>query len=142
MACTCVLFIFVFAQTLSQAEHCIALEEKLNIQSPLHDNYVNVYLNHFEKCQPPIEYQFPLYQKLLNQLLKKDFSPAILESTDRVIQHILDQIPLPDTESLQEFAHENWQTLSEQRDHIAFHIPPFAGYNFEKPLSITQDTQK
>lgn len=132
-----------FAQTLSQAEHCIALEEKLNIQSTWPEHYVDIYLNHFENCRPPIEYQFSFYKKLMDQLLKQEFSTSILESLNKIILHLMDQIPLDsDTEFLQKFTSENWQTLSEQRDNITFHIPPHSDYHFEKPLFITQNTQQ
>ena len=134
---------FAFTQTLSQTEHCTSLEEKLNIKSPWHDNYVDVYLNHLEKCQPPIEYQFSFYKKLLDQLLQKDLPPSILESIERVIQHLLDSIPLySERESLQTLAGESWQTLSEQRNNITFHVFSPASYNSEKPLFVTQETKK
>lgn len=144
LLCTAAVYSFsAVTQTLSQAEHCIALEEKLNIKSHWYDNYVDVYLNHLKKCQPPIKYQFSFYKKLLDQLLKTDLPPPILKSMNKVIQHLLDSIPVySDRESLQTLASESWQTLSEQKNNIAFHIFSPASYNFEKPLFTTQNIQK
>ena len=49
-------------------------------------------------------------------------------------------IPLySERESLQTLAGESWQTLSEQKNNIAFHVFSPASYNFEKPLFVTQD---
>ena len=131
------------AQSLSQEEHCLALEEKLNIQSQLYDAHINVYLNHLEKCQPPIEHQFSLYKKLLDQLLKKEnFSPLILESIHRVIQYMLNSIPDPNVEPLQTLAHKSWDTLPEQMEDVTFHISPAVNYHLERPLSVSKNVQK
>ena len=135
---------FAFTQPLSKAEHCISLEETLNINHQWHENYVDVYLNHLEKCQPPIKYQFSFYKKLMDQLLKADLSPPILESMDKIIQHLLDSIPVySERQSLQSLAGESWQTLSEQKNNnVAFHVFSPASYNFEEPLFATQETNK
>ena len=131
------------AQQLSQAEHCIALEEKWNLKLNSRDTYVTFYLNHLQKCQPPIEQKFVFYKKILNWLLEQGPSPSILEQVNRVVQTLLDEIPKPKTESLQTLAHDNWETLSEkaQKNGIVFNISPSLNYHAEKPLSTQQAFQ-
>lgn len=133
------------AQPLSQAEHCLAVEEKLDINpSALHDTYVTIYLNHLQQCQPAIKRQFSLYKKLLDQFLKAVPSPSSMEAIGRVVHAMLDQIPNPDLDSLSQTAQEPWQELSKriQTDpSIVPNIAPSVNYYFEKPLSVSQNTQ-
>ncbi|MDE0150897.1 MAG: hypothetical protein OXK80_00150 [Bdellovibrionales bacterium] len=134
-----------YAQPLSKAEHCVAVEEKLDIDpSALHDTYVTVYLNHLQQCQPAIDRQFFLYKKLLDQLLKAIPSTSSMEAIDRVVHTMLDEIPNPNLDSLSEIAHEPWKELSKriQTDrNIVPNIAPSVNYYLEKPLSVSQNIQ-
>ena len=137
--------LFANTQPLSQAEHCLAVEERLTIEkSALHDTYVTVYLNHLQHCQPSIERQFLLYKKLLDQLLKAVPSPSSMTAIDRVVHVMLDQIPNPNLDSLNEIAHEPWEQLSERAqtdENIVFNISPSVNYYLEQPLSVSQNIQ-
>ena len=135
----------ISSQTVSRAEHCLALEEKVNIKPELHESYVTVYLHHLQQCQANIENQFQLYKKLLDQVLKSLPRASSMEATSRVVQTLLDQISKPDLNSLSEIAHEPWQELSQriQEDqNILVHISVPLNYNFlQKPLLVLQNIQ-
>lgn len=134
------------AQPLSRAEHCLKIEEKLNIDpSASHDTYVTVYLNHLRQCQPSIERQFSLYKKLLDQLLKAVPSSSSMEAIDRVVHVMLDQIPHPNLDSLSEISQEPWGELSERAKadkNIVINISPSVNYYLETPLSFSQSIQR
>ncbi len=134
----------LFAQQLSQAEHCMALDKKLESEFNLYENYVTAYLNHLQECQPSIENKFLFYKKLLTWLLSIPLSPIALEQLDRVTQSLLNEIPLQEVESLEEFSLDTWEVLSQkaQTEDIVFNVSPSLSYHSEKPLTVKQSFQK
>jgi len=133
--------------TLSQAEHCRAIEEKWDIESSAHhDTYVTIYLNHLQECKPSIERQFSLYKKLWDQLLRALPSPSSMKAIGKVADDILDQIPEdPNLDALYDISQEPWAQPSEriQKDeNIVSHISPAVNYSFTKPLQVVQQTQE
>jgi len=134
------------AHPLSPEDHCLKIiENQWNIKpSAPHNIYTTVYLNHLRQCNLPIDHRFSLYKSLLTQLFIAFPSPSSMDAMSKVVNDILDQIPNPDLDSLSEISQGPWETLFEREkadENIVFNIPSFINYDFETPLSFSQNIQ-
>ena len=130
------------AQTLSQAEHCAALDKKLESELKLYGHYTSIYLNHLKECRPPIESRFPFYKKLFSWLLHIPLSPAALDPLDQSVQSLLDEIPSPDIKSLEKASLDSWETLSEKAQTKEIVFKTFPSYHSKKTMKAGQNFQK
>ncbi len=132
----------LFAQTWSQAEHCAALDKKLESELQMYDRHTSIYLNHLKECRLPIENKFLFYEKLFSWLLHIPLLPAALEPLDKAVQFLLNETPPPDMKSLEKISLDPLEAFSEKLQTEEVVLKTFPSYHAKKSITEKQNLQR